>query len=129
MGGLGMCENGCGRPVYQKRPSDTLSERPQGRCCPIWCKRLVDKGAAETDRSYNTCCRSCAQGYHDPWCCSDTPGPLTPSALCRMGCGRTVAASRHGEQFDTCCKGCALRKGHTKECHQREKARGDASEV
>jgi len=117
--GPGLCENGCGRPVHQGAVSTPTPSRLT--CCTAWRARAVDKGPS--DRSYNTCCRSCAQGHHDPWCGSGGDGAETSPGLCRMGCGRTVAVCRDGRQLDTCCKGCALRKGHTRECRRREAAR------
>jgi len=44
------------------------------------------------------------------------------AAICKMGCGRTVAPGRtsRGGTFDTCCKNCATQDGgHSEECNAR----------
>jgi len=44
----------------------------------------------------------------------------SPVMMCMRGCGRPVAPglTRSGKPFDTCCKGCALGRGHDVHCQR-----------
>lgn len=75
---------------------------------------------------------STSRGDDQASCCvvpqMDSEGDDSASLeLCSMGCGLPVhpGLDRHGQPFKTCCKGCALKRGHDAGCRGRadEKAR------
>jgi len=45
----------------------------------------------------------------------------TAGSVCKEGCGRPVAPgkTRNGNPFQTCCRGCAQKRGHDPECNVR----------
>merc|ERR1712232_1239536 len=102
--------------LAEKSTPDAEKPVPDGFCIK-GCGREIAKGVTKSGKSFTTCCRGCAMGLgHDEKCWGHakkhteserrSPMVVTPG-LCRMGCGRRVAASKEGRRFDTCCKGCA----------------------
>lgn len=80
-------------------------------------KRLEDEAAAERDDDVNPgdeVAPPLGAVVHEEW------AELMGVIMCKLGCGRRAApgVTRSGHNFDTCCRSCALGKGHHKTCGQ-----------
>lgn len=137
--GAGLCKNGCGRPVA---PGTDSKGRALTTCCR-GCALGLDhdarcgasgsspslrrSGSAGRGHSATWTCPKCGEPNRDDRVNCNNCGaerPTTTKALCKNGCGRSVApgTTRTGKSFDTCCRGCATGADHTSECDARTSA-------
>jgi len=83
------------------------------------CKQGCGRDAAPGS---DVCCSRCSKvaGVHTADCggCNIKFATDVPAGLCKMACGRKVhpGATKSGKPYDTCCRQCALGKGHSASC-------------